>query len=177
MLRRVAVCTATRSHRIFIARVTEPPPVQGCCRRRLARADFSQPARLAAAALAGSFTRALRALGARLARSPDIAAAAGSVPRPRSPPVTSPAGPRRRRRRAAPRGTRRGDSARRSPFRYRWSVQGSRSGVGVDADIAVAFRVKDRQLIEFTGVRVATKPSMPPAWGNRRCRRRTSTLS
>jgi hypothetical protein len=31
---------------------------------------------------------------------------------------------------------------------YQWSVQGSRSGVGVDADIAVAFRVKDGQLIE-----------------------------
>src|SRR5215204_31549 len=31
---------------------------------------------------------------------------------------------------------------------YRWSVRGSRSGVGVDADVAVAFRVKDRQLIE-----------------------------
>jgi hypothetical protein len=31
---------------------------------------------------------------------------------------------------------------------YRWLVRGSRSGVGVDADVAVAFRVKDRQLIE-----------------------------
>jgi len=31
---------------------------------------------------------------------------------------------------------------------YRWLVRGSRSGVGVDADIAVAFRVKDRQLVE-----------------------------
>ena len=31
---------------------------------------------------------------------------------------------------------------------YQWSIRGSRSGVDVDADITVAFRVQDSQLIE-----------------------------
>jgi ketosteroid isomerase-like protein len=54
-----------------------------------------------------------------------------------------------------------------------WGV-GSGSGARVELELTTLYEVRDGRITRFTNTTRWTRPSKPPGWRSRRCRRRTS---